>query len=209
MILSPSFFVFRKLGQSNGKGQQRQEPLGLGLQGGGGQAEAQPRHRQSPDGKQQPLQPQRRQAAPNVDAARPGHRAGGQRPPGRTRRPPPPRPPSPPPLWLPQGPTGTACRGGVSSRSPSSRDAGSAPAVLVRRPGCGPGPAEQGEGHRQGDLDQRAGSPFLLCPWGALVLPGSSVLPVCPSVHLLAVLPNRLPRRERDSGQPVADRRPT
>lgn len=87
MILSPSFFIFRKLGEVRGKVQQRQrqEQLRLGVQRGVGQAEAQPGHRQSPDRQQQPLQPQRSQAAPDVDACsggRHGHQAvSGQMPP--------------------------------------------------------------------------------------------------------------------------------
>lgn len=76
MILFPSFFIFRKLGESNRKVQQRQrqELLRLGGQGRGGQAQAQPSHRQGPDRQQQPLQPQCCQAAPDVDA--PQRRAG-------------------------------------------------------------------------------------------------------------------------------------
>lgn len=72
MILSPSFLVFRKLGQSHRKGRQRQrqELLRLGGQGRGGQAQAQPGHRQGLDRQQQPLQPQCRQAAPDVGAPR-------------------------------------------------------------------------------------------------------------------------------------------
>lgn len=72
----PSFFIFRKLGESNRKVQQRQrqELLRLGGQGRGGQAQAQPRHRQGPDRQQQPLQPQCCQAAPDLDA--PQRRAG-------------------------------------------------------------------------------------------------------------------------------------
>lgn len=70
MILSPSFLIFRKLGESNRKvrQRQRQELLRLGGQGRGGQAQAQPGHRQGPDREQQPFQPQCRQAAPNIDS---------------------------------------------------------------------------------------------------------------------------------------------
>ncbi|XP_069907725.1 MRG/MORF4L-binding protein isoform X2 [Oryctolagus cuniculus] len=73
-------FLIRELGQSHRKARQRQrEELGAGLQGGGGQAEAQPGHRQGPDRQQQPLQPQRRQAPPHIGPS-PGAAGAGEEP---------------------------------------------------------------------------------------------------------------------------------
>lgn len=177
MILSPSFFVFRKLGESNREVQQRQEPVRLGVQGGGGQAEAQPGHRQSPHGKQQPLQPQRCQAAPNVVAAQPRRGRALLSPRG------PPDAPSPPPASVPEAPTGppatTWGSGGPESagpaRAPRPRPLPSA-AVSSRRVGSreqSPGP-----GRTPGVAALPAAS---LRNLGLAGRPGSVRLSVCPA----------------------------